>query len=282
MLPSGPDLGYFISVAQLGSMSRAATRLGIAQPSLTLAIQRLEGNIGTPLFVRSRQGVTLTKAGERLLADSRDLLQRWEALKNEVISTTNEVRGRFVIGCHPSVGIYSLPLFLPQLLRDNPRLEIHLVHDLSRTITQKVIQLEADVGIVVNPSPHPDLVIRSLAKDEVTLWKTKDLKNEDVLICEPSLLQTQDILRKLNRQGRKFQRTIECASLEVIVHMAMSGAGQAILPERVARSGETGLKAVPGAPKFNDDICLIYRSEHRNVRAIQALSQAIQTGFKES
>jgi len=280
MLPSGPDLGYFISVAQLGSMSRAATQLGIAQPSLTLAIQRLEGNIGTSLFVRSRQGVTLTKAGERLLADSRELLQRWESLKAQVISTTNEVRGRFVIGCHPSVAIYSLPLFMPGLLEENPQLEIHLVHDLSRTITQKVIQLEVDVAIVVNPSPHPDLVIRALAKDEVTLWKGPRLKNGDVLICEPSLLQTQDILRKLNKQGRKFVRTIECSNLEVIVHLATSGTGMAILPERVARSADTELKMVSGAPKFSDEICLIYRSEHRNVRAIQALSQAIQEGFK--
>ncbi len=280
MLPSGPDLNYFISVAQLGSLSKAAMQLGIAQPSLTLAMQRLEHNVGTSLFIRSRQGVTLTKAGERLLTDSRELMQRWESLKSQVLSTTNEVRGRFVIGCHPSVAIYSLPLFLPKLLEDNPALEIHLVHDLSRTITQKVVGLEIDVAIVVNPVPHPDLVIKSLCKDEVTLWKSANLKNEDVLISEPSLLQTQDLMRKLTKQGRKFRRTIECSNLEVIVHLALSGAGQAILPERVARSENTALKPVPGAPKFHDEICLIYRSEHRNVRTIQALSAAIQNGFK--
>lgn len=279
MLPSGADLQYFIVVAQTGSLSRAAHSLGVAQPSLTLAMQRLEANLGTSLFVRSRQGVVLTKAGERLLTDSRDLLQRWETLKSEVISTTQEVRGRFVIGCHPSVAAYALPLFLPQLLHDNSRLEIHLHHDLSRNITQRVIALEVDMGIVVNPLAHPDLVVRPLTKDEVTLWKSPNLKNEDVLIYEPSLVQTQDILRKLQRQGRKFERTIECSNLEVITHLAQSGAGVAILPARVAGSG---LRAVHGAPKFNDNISLIYRSEHRHVRAIQVLSQSIQDGFKHS
>ena len=279
MLPSGPDLNYFMSVAQLGSLSRAATQLGIAQPSLTLAMQRLEHNVGITLFVRSRQGVTLTKAGERLLIDTRELMQRWEQLKSQVLSTSNEVRGRFVIGCHPSVAIYSLPLFLPRLLEENPALEIHLLHQLSRTITQKVVALEVDVGIVVNPTPHPDLVIKNLCKDEVTLWETPNLKNQDVLICEPSLLQTQDIMRKLAKQGRKFGRAIECSNLEVIVHLALAGAGQAILPERVARSVNTQLRPVAGAPKFHDEICLIYRSEHRNVRTIQVLSSAIQKGF---
>jgi DNA-binding transcriptional LysR family regulator len=280
MLPSGSDLHYFVTVAQLGSLSRAANHLGIAQPSLTLAMQRLESNLGTPLFVRSRQGVKVTRAGERLLGDTRDLLQRWEQLKSGVLSTTNEVRGRFAIGCHPSVAIYSLPLFLPKLLKDNPNLEIHLVHDLSRNITQKVIQLEIDAGIVVNPVAHPDLVIKSLAKDEVTLWRATQLKNEDVLICEPSLLQTQDILRKLGKQGRNFKRTIECSNLEVIVHLATSGAGYGVLPARVAQASATALKAVPGAPKFQDEVSLIYRSEHRSLCAMQALSKAIQDGFR--
>jgi DNA-binding transcriptional LysR family regulator len=280
MLPSGSDLQYFVTVAQLGSLSKAAIHLGVAQPSLSLAMQRLEGNLGTSLFVRSRQGVKVTKAGEKLLTDSRELLQRWEQLKSNVLSTTNEVRGRFALGCHPSVAIYSLPLFLPKLLKDNANLEIHLVHDLSRAITQKVTALEVDMGIVVNPVSHADLVIKALTKDEVTLWRSANLKNDDVLICEPSLLQTQDILRKLAKQGRHFRRTIECSNLEVIVHMAVAGVGYAILPARVAQTAVTGLKAIANSPKFYDEVCLIYRSEHRNVCAIQTLSKAIQDGFR--
>ncbi len=280
MLPSSSDLSYFMTIAQAGSFSAAASRLGIAQPSLSLAVQRLEGNLGTSLFVRSRQGVVLTKAGERLFADSRDLLQRWESLRADALSTTNEIRGCMKLGVHPSVAIYSLPLFLPKLLKENPDLEIMLVHDLSRAITQKVIACEVDVGIVVNPVPHGDLVIKPLAKDEVTLWQMANLKNEDVLICEPSLLQTQEILRKLAKQSRKFKRTIECSNLEVIVRMAQTGVGAAILPARVAQAQNQKLNPVIGAPKFHDEIALIYRTEQRSVKSLQALSLAIQEGFR--
>src|SRR3989344_2863323 len=130
MLPSSSDLTYFLEISQAGNLTRAANRLGISQPSLTLAMQRLEHSVGTVLFIRTRQGVKLTKAGERLLTETRHLMSRWEELKGHTLSTMNEVRGRFSIGCHPSVARYSLPLFLSELLNEHPELEVGLHHDL--------------------------------------------------------------------------------------------------------------------------------------------------------
>src|SRR5690348_7685446 len=149
MLPSSSDLSYFIEIAQMGNLTHAANRLGISQPSLTLAMQRLEDSMSTSLFVRSRQGVKLTKAGERLLLHARKLLGQWDELRQEALDSMNEFRGRFVIGCHPSVARYSLPLFLPALLKQQPALDIGLIHDLSRNITHQVLTLEIDIGIVV-------------------------------------------------------------------------------------------------------------------------------------
>lgn len=280
MLPSSSDLTYFLEIAQQGNLTRAAGRLGISQPSLTLAMQRLEHSVGTSLFVRTRQGVNLTKAGDRLLIETRQLMAHWEDLRQQTLGTMNEVRGRFILGCHPSVAHYSLPLFLPSLLQTHPELEIHLEHDLSRNITARVLSLDLDLGIVVNPTPHADLVMKSVAKDVVTLWKSKRLKNEDVLIGEPSLLQTQSILAKMKRQGLAFKRIIESSNLEVIASLVNCGAGIGILPQRVAEAESADLQMVKGAPQFNDEIFLIYRMENKPVRAIQEISRAIQEGFK--
>lgn len=280
MLPSSSDLTYFLAISEAGSLTKAAGRLGVAQPSLTLAVQRLESRLGTRLFLRSRQGLSLTKAGESLLRDARELLQRWENIKRGALSATHEVRGRLRLGIHPSVAIYALPPFLPALLHAHRDLEIALIHDLSRNITRKVVDLEADAGIVVNPLPHPDLVIRSLARDKVTLWRNPNLRNEDVLLCEPSLLQTQDILRKLRRQGRSYRRIMECSNLEVLTRLAQSGAGTAILPERVARSQNRKLIPVHGAPQFPDEIALIYRTEQRNLQSLKVLAEAVQAAFR--
>ena len=279
MLPSSHDLTYFLEIAQNSSITAAATRLGISQPSLTLAMQRLEQSVGASLFVRSRQGVKLTKAGERVLMETRQLISRWEEVKQQAVGAMNEVRGRFSLGAHPSVARYSLPMFLPELLAKHPGLEVSLHHDLSRNITQKVLELSLDVAIVVNPVPHPDLVMRLLGKDQLTLWTSKKNKHQDVLICEPSLIQTQSILAKLKRQNFDFTKVIETSNLEVIAAMVEGGCGIGILPTRVARAQSQNLIEVKGAPHYSDEIHLIYRVENKPVRAIQAISQAIQEGF---
>src|SRR3954454_13448830 len=124
MLPSSSDLTYFLEIAHLGNLTHAANRPGVSQPSLTLAMQRLEQSVGTGLFIRSRQGVKLTKAGDRLLLEARKLMSQWEELRVQTLGSMNEIRGNFVIGCHPSVAHYSLPLFLPALLAAHQQLEV--------------------------------------------------------------------------------------------------------------------------------------------------------------
>lgn len=279
MLPSSSDLTYFLEVAQAGNLTHAAERLGISQPSLTLAMQRLESSVGAALLIRSRQGVKLTKAGEKVLLETRQLIAFWEELRGGAVDAMNEVKGRFILGCHPSVAIYSLPLFLPSLLNAHPGLEIGLHHDLSRHITRGVLDMVLDFGIVINPTPHPDLVMKLLGKDIVTLWKTKSLKNPDVLICDPSLNQSQKILQTMKKQGHEFTRVIESSNLEVITRLADCGAGVGLLPTRVVEAQNTSLVKVKDAPERLDEIYLIYRVENKKVRVIQKLSETIQAGF---
>lgn len=282
MLPSSNDLNYFLEIAQCSSITAAATRLGISQPSLTLAMQRLEQSVGTSLFVRSRQGVKLTKAGERVLMETRQLISRWEEVKQQAVGAMNEVQGRFSLGAHASVARYSLPLFLPELLSKHPELDLTLLHDLSRNITQKVLELALDIAIVINPVSHPDLVMRLLGKDQLTLWTSRKNRQHDVLICEPSLIQTQSILGKLKKQHMNFRKVIETSNLEVIAAMVEGGCGVGILPTRVAHAQGPALVEVKGAPHFADEIYLIYRVENKPVRAIQAISKSIQEGFARS
>ncbi len=122
-------------------------------------------------------GVTLTQAGKRLLAHARQLQQLWDTVKSESLASHHEVQGCISLGCHPSVALYSLHKFLPLLFSSYPKLEIRLTHDLSRKILEGVINLSIDIGIIVNPVKHPDLVIHKLYDDKVTLWHTSSSSN---------------------------------------------------------------------------------------------------------
>lgn len=279
MLVSPYDLKYFLEVAQTQNVTRAAERLGITQPSLSLALQRVESGVGAALLVRSKSGARLTKAGVKVANHARDLLADWERLREVATESETVVAGSYSIGCHVSVALYSLPLFLPKLLREHPQLETRFTHGLSRQVTEEVISWKLDFGIVVNPVQHPDLVIRELCRDEVTLWKAASgASNVDTLIHDPELIQTQSILKDLAKRGHEFRRTMTSPSLEVVASLTSAGGGVGVLPERVARLAPgKGLKRFSSdAPVFRDRICLIYRADSRKTAASEAISRAIQ------
>lgn len=286
MIPSPSDLSYFIEVANLLNLSRAAESLGISQPSLTLAMRRLEEAVGTTILVRHKRGVSLTKAGKQLLAHTRQLLQNWENIKSETLASIEEIQGFFTIGCHTSVALYTLPRFLANLMETHPKLEINLKHDISRKITEQVINLTIDIGIVINPVKHPDLIIKSLNHDKTQLWYSRDIQNRNqhlhtgdaILICDPDLTQTQTILKQLKKQKMNFSRLIATNNLEVIADLTQSGCGIGILPATVAAS--RNLMEVPNAPFYEDELCVLYRGENRDVKAIQVITHAIKSAFK--
>lgn len=288
MIASPNDLIYFVEVSNILNFSRTATRIGISQPSLSLAIKRLEQAIGTELFIRGKNGVVLTKAGKRLLSHSKQLLQLWDSVKSESLASHYEIQGNFSIGLHPSVALYTLSSFLPKLLMDYPKLEIQLKHDLSRNISEGIINLSIDIGLIVNPVKHPDLIIHKLYEDKVTFWHSAE-KNinqqidsgEAVLVYDPDLIQAQWLLKRIHQQGMTYKRIVTSNNLEVITNLTANGGGVGIIPASVALAAYPNkLTPVPKMPFYHDEICLVYRHENRNIKAIQAIISSIKVGLK--
>lgn len=284
MVPNYFDISYFIEVAESGNISRAAERLGITQPSLSSSIKRLESLLGVDLLIRSRTGVQLTKPGREFLTQGRKLLQQWEQIKLEVTKREDTISGQYVLGCHPSVSLYTLSQFLPSLIQRHPELEVKIVHDLSRKITEGVISFEIDFGIVVNPVKHPDLVIRELCRDEVHFWRSENPSStqqpqtkDAVLICDPNLTQVQKMLIDLSKKGVFFPRTVTSSNLEVITDLVSSGTGIGVLPQRVAKNSSRPLQIVDrNWPSFQDRICLVYRSDFQKTKGSQKILKCIR------
>lgn len=277
LFPNLNDLRYFVEIAQAGTFTQASQRLGLAQPSLTLAIQRLESTLGTKVLQRSKKGVHLTPAGKTLLSQSRKLIDEWQAIQTKTLASHSEVKGRFRIGCHPSVALYTFPQILTQLLNENSSLELTFVHDLSRKILDDIVSVKVDIGIVVNPQPHPDLVIQKLCLDEVCFWVSEKSRAEDrtVLISDPELSQTQQLIKKAQKSGLTFERQTYTSNLEFIAELTSESAGVGILPTRVAKR-KSNLKKLKSSPAVIDEICMVYRADLRPVRSIKVIAAKIQ------
>ncbi len=282
MLPAFTDIYYFLEVARCGNISRAAERLNISQPSLSEAMQRLEHKLGTQLLVRKHSGVQLTRAGRSLRDDGGVLVTRWQHLKASISKCDRQPGGQYVLGCHPSVATYTLTKFLPHLLQAYPALETKLVHGLSRKITEAVVSFNIDLGIVVNPVQHPDLVIRELCRDVVAFWwarrpsavQTLDA-DRGVLMYDPELAQVRNLLQKLRRQQKHLcRRIVQSNSLELIADLTAAGAGIGILPTRVARPRQLCLLD-SSLPTYRDRICLVYRADYQRSQGSKAIISTI-------
>lgn len=277
MLPTSSEIEYFLEVSKTLNITRASERLGVSQPTLTLSLKKLEDRLGAALLIRKKSGVELTKFGFQFQTEAKVLMEQWQRIRQVATREEQGLRGRYTIGVHPSVAIYALPEKLRQLMTKNPELEVQLVHDLSRKVTEQVIRSKVDIGIVVNPLPHPDLVIQKWGEDQVTLWKTPTLKNNDVLIYDPDLKQALNLLEKLAKAGVKFKREIHSGSLEVIRGLTEEGVGVGILPSRVAALAHPRLTVIKaGAPKFEDEICLVYRPELRKTLSGRTLIEGLK------
>jgi LysR family transcriptional regulator, cell division regulator len=255
------DIKYFITVSETLNLTRASQIIGISQPALSYAVKRLENKLGGQLFIRLKNGMQLTKLGEEFKQRSRRLLYEWEQAQNLANPESGLIQGSYTIAVHPSVALYTLECFMPQLQVDFPGLDYNFIHGLSREMVEKVISWEADFGIVVNPIQHPDLVIRKLCDDEVTIFYAKDA--QDKLIYDRNLAQSQYILKKIGKK-LNINGMLSSTNLEVAAKLTSLGLGYGILPTRVA-SQYNHLEKLKEAPVFKDEICLVYRPEkHKN------------------
>lgn len=270
------DLKYFLELCKTLHVSRAAERLGITQPALSHCLKRIEEETRLSLFIRTKKGLFLTDAGKRLSERAEELIQKWDDVLLAAQNEVEKVAGLIRFGCHSAVAQYTLPLFLGDFLQKYPDLNLLLSHGLSRHMSEDVVSQKLDAAFVVNPVPHLDLIIKEISRDRVTIWKSKNCVNRDVLIVEPSLLQTQDLQRKMQKKNIHFARVIESSSLEVIAQLVINGVGCGILPERVVKAfGGHQINSLKDAPEFHDRICLVYKSEFRRSKRGQALIESV-------
>lgn len=287
-------LRYFLAIAEHGSFTAAARAVRMSQPALTAAIRRLEEDLGTTLFLRTARGAVPTRTGETLVVHARGLVRAAGELRAAISDLEHEARGRFVLGCHESLGAYFLPGFLPRFFEAHPQIEVALWNGNSRDVMSAVVDRRVDVGIVVNPAPHPDCVIVPLFRDRVApiaharlvtrhARAPLALLDEVPLLYVPVLSQVQWILARLPA-GDGARRHLPCSSMELVKSLVLDGAGVGILPARVAAHGAppgtlVGLGA--DAPGFDDEVALVRRADLHETRAARLLLDALRARGRE-
>jgi DNA-binding transcriptional LysR family regulator len=160
-------LRYFVAIAEAGSVSRAAEKLFIAQPPLSVQVRQLEEEVGAALFIRHAKGVRLTTAGEALLPEARSLLDRAARLRDTVRGTADAVR--LSIGYVPSAVSTVLPSLARRLRKAVPRLDLELREMISTEQAEALLAAHIDAGLARTLPRHPRLEVAASMQDSFCL-----------------------------------------------------------------------------------------------------------------
>jgi len=159
------QLRYFVAAAEAGTMSLAAERCRVAQPSLSQQIQKLEYLLGAALFDRLGRGIALTPAGRALLPRARRILAEVQDAQTLLLSDISAGAGRFAIGAIPTMAPYLLPELLARLRREFPRCELAVREDYTQNLLQQLADNQLDVAVVSTPIEHELMHVEVLGSE---------------------------------------------------------------------------------------------------------------------
>lgn len=160
-------LRYFVAVADAGSLSRAAEKLFVAQPPLSVQIRQLEEEMGAALFVRHPKGVKLTPAGQALLPEARSLIERAARLRE--LASDAGTGGTLTLGIVPSAAGTVLPELVRRLRQHYPALRLDVRELITSEQVDALVAGQIDAGLARTPARHPRLVVACRMPDPLCL-----------------------------------------------------------------------------------------------------------------
>ena len=163
------QLEYFVHVAELGSFTRAAEHLRIAQPALSRQVRQLEIELRQNLLMRNGRGVTLTDAGRRLLDHGHGILHQVARAREDLEEMRGAPVGHVTLGVPPTVGRLITATLVDEFRRRFPKATLGIVEGLSVNISEWLVSGRIDVGLVYNPTPTPAIETKPLVSEPLYL-----------------------------------------------------------------------------------------------------------------
>lgn len=285
-------LRYFIAVAEEGGITRAAQRLALAQPALSVQMRRLEEEVGAPLFARSSQGVALTEAGRALLPHAREVLYQAREGAAAARSVAQGQRGRLSVGYMIALAYDMMPQLVARLRAELPGVELDLVELTVASRKQALLDRQVALALCMPALDHPDIATRHFCSQRlVVALPVQDplarLRQIHLSRLQGRLLidlpqgseqpGATSIARHILRQaGVAMPRAHSVASVHSALGLVLAGEGVAILPEGVSRLCPRGIAFRPlaGADRGMDVTLCWHRTEQSSLlrRALDAIS----------
>jgi LysR family hydrogen peroxide-inducible transcriptional activator len=237
------ELQYIVALAQEGHFGRAADRACVTQPALSLAVRKLEDELGVAIFDRRKHQVVLTPLGERIVQQAQRVLEEAEQIKMLAAQGKNQLIGPLRFGVIATVGPYLLPDLVPLLHKRAPQMPIEIEENLTANLTAMLKSGKLDVIMIALPFDEPGILTQALYDEPFkavvpidhpfarkSRLDSKALSGERVLLPHAGHCFRQQVLESCPELSRADTEGLQGNSLETIRQMVASGLGITVMP----------------------------------------------------
>ncbi len=292
------ELRYIVAVARERHFGHAAEACHVSQPTLSVAVKKLEDELGTILFERGKHDVSMTPVGERIVQQAQKVLEEAEEIYHIAQHTHSQLEGPLRLGAIYTIGPYLLPHLIPLLRERHPLMQLLIEENYTAQLTYALKQGELDVIILSLPFEEPGLLTLAVYDEPFVAvlpaehpWVGRshlsldDVASETLLMLgdghcfRDQVLQWCPQCRRPTTSSNDIERSVQGSSLETIRHMVASGLGITILPctatthELYTQRLLATCPLAPPVPKRR--VALAWRSSFPRPKAIEALRMAI-------
>lgn len=294
------ELRYIVALSETKHFRKAAQQCNVSQPTLSIAVKKLEDELGVALFERSRAQVTTTPIGEKVVDQARTVLGESKNLIALAQLGKDPLGAVLPVGAIYTVGPYLFPRLVGKLQQSAPRMPLYIEESYTASLRQKLSSGELDAIFIALPFNEPDVVTRAIFDEafvvlmppEHPLAKSKkidpaDLAQHQVLLMgaghcfRDQVLEACPGLKEAMGNNHSGSHTIiEGSSLETLKHMVASGLGITVIPASAANLGHEEGKTLVTRP-FSDPaptrtIALAWRASYPRHKAIDVLTDALK------
>ncbi|RIH85558.1 LysR family transcriptional regulator [Calidithermus roseus] len=237
-------LRYLVALAEERSFTRAAERVFLTQPALSIQIRQLEEELKVRLFDRTKRPLELTEVGRRVVAQARRVLEEVEKLRALVGGEEGLFEGVFRVGVIPTLAPYLLPRLLPRLTRRWPALELSVREELTPGILQGLLEGRLDAGLIGTPEGLPGLELTSLFEEGFVAYVAPshplyarsalhpvEIPLEDTWVLSEGHCFREQILSVCRPGPLRRRVEFQSGDLETLVHLVEEVGGLTLLPE---------------------------------------------------
>lgn len=288
------DLRYLVALARERHFGRAAERCHVSQPTLSVAIKKVEEELGVQLFERSATEVKITSVGRRIVQQAEKVLVEAALIPEIAAAGKDPLSGPLRIGAIYTIGPYLLPRLIPRMREHAPRMPLVIQENFTHVLVEQLKRGELDVVILSLPFEEAGVVAQPLYDEPFRVllpaghpWASAPFIEADKLADDQLLLlgagncfrdQVLEVCPQCRNVGG-LQRTLEGSSLETIRHMVASGLGVTILPSSAADELQENNPLVAVRPFADPEptrrVALAWRVTYPRSGAIDVLRQAI-------